>query len=65
MKKPITQYEEVMKALETVDDFLSANADAPIEFESTGDPERPFRMEYAHEGVTETKSRYRRISIDV
>lgn len=59
--KNTTQYEEVMKALEQVDDFLQARSDGPVEFENTGDPERPFRTEYQHESLTEKKTRYRRI----
>ena len=66
MKKPTTQYEEVMKALEKVDDFLAMrDEDAAPEFEETNDPERPFRTEYAFESVTEKHTRYKRVDINV
>lgn len=34
------------------------------EFEDTGDPVKPFRTEYAFEGLTEKNSRFRRRGTD-
>lgn len=62
--KPITQYEEILQALEKVDEILAQKEDGPVEFEDTGNPEKPFRTEYAHEGCTEKKTRYRRRNSD-
>lgn len=65
--KPVTQYEEVMKALERVDEFLEnrKNSTAAPEFEDLDDAERPWRTEYMHESITESETRYRRSNADV
>ncbi|ANA49244.1 hypothetical protein PMW_119 [Pseudomonas phage phiPMW] len=60
---PNTQYEEIMQALEKVDEFIEQNG--VVEFEDTKDPDRPFRMEYAFESETVSETRYRRRDIDV
>lgn len=60
---PNTQYEEIMQALEKVDEFIEQNG--IVEFEDTEDPERPFRMEYAFESETVTDTRYKRRNSDV
>jgi hypothetical protein len=58
-----TQYEEIMEALEKVDQFIEENG--VTEFEDTGNPDKPFRTEYAHEALTQKHTRYRRNPIDV
>lgn len=50
--------QEIMRALQRVDQYLEEHAD---EFRDIpNDPERTFKYEYQHEGLTEKFSSYKR-----
>lgn len=50
-------YEELVRLIEKeADEWLEQNDQ---EFEDIGDPERTFRWEYSHEGLTEKGSRFK------
>lgn len=58
MNKP-DSYENVMKLLEQVNDLLEAGVDLSV---LPYDESNEFKMEYAHESVTEKSSAYKRRS---
>lgn len=49
-------YEELISLIEEADgqEFIAS------EFEDTGNPDKPFRFEYAHESATEYNTRFKR-----
>ena len=64
MKQEDKDYEEILRLLEEeADNWLLENS-ADDEFEDLDDPNKPFRTEYAFEGLTQKGSRYKKWNAD-
>lgn len=52
-----TEYELILQAMDDLDESMITYVD---EFQSTDNPDKPFRFEFSYEGLTQQNSRFKR-----